>query len=357
MAKWQILLSDFDIVYVTQKAVKGQALADKLAGNPICGECEPLKMYFPNKKVSFMGEDIAKAYDGWKMLFDGATNFKGVGIKVVLIEFEHVPRIQNELADALDTLSSRIQHPNKNYIDLIPIEIHKQPAYCAHVDEETNRNPWFHNIKEYLEKGEYPEGATHTQKHTLQRLANHFFHSGGILYRRIPDLGLLRCVNSKEASRLIEEIDAGTYGPHMNGFMPAKKLLRAGYFWRTMETGCIKYVQKCHQFQVHADMIQVLPNKLNMTSSPWPFASWGMDVIGPIDPVASSGYRFILVAIDYFSKWVKVVSYKAVTKKVIAYFVRDRIFCRFGVPESIITDNTTDLNTYLMKAMCETFNI
>ncbi|XP_070050813.1 uncharacterized protein [Nicotiana tomentosiformis] len=66
------------------------------------------------------------------------------------IEFKHIPRIQNEFADALVTLSSMIQHPDKNFIDPIPIGIHKQPAYCAHVEEESDGNPWFHDIKEYL---------------------------------------------------------------------------------------------------------------------------------------------------------------------------------------------------------------
>nr|XP_033509936.1 uncharacterized protein K02A2.6-like [Nicotiana tomentosiformis] len=104
-------------------------------------------------------------------------------------------------------------------------------------------------------------------------------------------------------------------------------------------------------------MIRVPPNKINETSSPWTFSTWGMDVIGPIEPVASNGHRFILVAIDYFIKWVEAVSYKTVSKKVVAEFVRDRIGCRFGVPESIITDNAANLNSDLMKAMCETFKI
>ncbi|XP_016497663.1 uncharacterized protein LOC107816454 [Nicotiana tabacum] len=62
---------------------------------------------------------------------------------------------QNEFADAWATLYSMIQHPNKNLIDLIPIEIRKQPAYCAHVEELSDENPWFHDIKEYFEKGEH----------------------------------------------------------------------------------------------------------------------------------------------------------------------------------------------------------
>ncbi|XP_070013341.1 uncharacterized protein [Nicotiana sylvestris] len=127
-----------------------------------------------------------------------------------------------------------IQHPNKNYIDPIPVRIHNQPAYCAHVEEEADGKPWFHDIKKYLSKGEYPEHANHIQKCMLLRLSNHFFHSKGNLYRRTLNLGLLRCVNTKEASKLLEDVHAGTCGPHMNDFVLAKKILRAGYFWMTM---------------------------------------------------------------------------------------------------------------------------
>ncbi|XP_070048466.1 uncharacterized protein [Nicotiana tomentosiformis] len=219
LAKWKILLSKFDIVYVTQKAVKGQALADHLVENLVDGKYGPLKIYFLDEEESFVGEDITEAYDGWRVFFDGAANFKGVGIRAVLvsetvqhypellvigdsdllvhqvlgewatkntkifpylhcvqelikwftkIEFKHVPRIQNEFVDELATLSSMIQHPDKNFIYLVPIGNHKQPACCAHVEEESDGNPWFHDIKEYLEKGEYPKHSTRTQKCTLR---------------------------------------------------------------------------------------------------------------------------------------------------------------------------------------------
>ncbi|XP_070023288.1 uncharacterized protein [Nicotiana sylvestris] len=120
------------------------------------------------------------------------------------IEFRHVPRIKNKFANALANLSSMIQHLDKNFIDPIPVRIHNQPAYFTHVEEEMDGKPWFHDIREYLEKGEYPEHVNHTKKHTLRRLSNHFFHSGGNMYRRTPDLGLLRCVDAKEASMLLE---------------------------------------------------------------------------------------------------------------------------------------------------------
>ncbi|XP_070025593.1 uncharacterized protein [Nicotiana sylvestris] len=66
------------------------------------------------------------------------------------IEFKHVPRIQNDFADALATLSSMIQYLDKNFIYPILVRIHNQLTYCAHVEEETDGKPWFHDIKEYL---------------------------------------------------------------------------------------------------------------------------------------------------------------------------------------------------------------
>ncbi|XP_070009745.1 uncharacterized protein [Nicotiana sylvestris] len=196
LAKWQILLSEFDIIYITQKAVKGQVLVDHLTKNSIRGEYKPLKMYFPDEEVSFIGEDIAEAYDGWRIFFDGAVNFKEVSIRAVLVsetgqhypvstkhrfpctnnigEYEacilglnlavdmNVQELLNEFANTLATLSSMIQHPDKNFIDPIPVRIHNQPTYCAHVEEETDGNPWFRDIKEYLAKGMYIEQANRT---------------------------------------------------------------------------------------------------------------------------------------------------------------------------------------------------
>ncbi|XP_016467184.2 uncharacterized protein LOC107789831 [Nicotiana tabacum] len=153
-----------------------------------------------------------------------------------MIEFKNVPKIQNNFVDALATLPSMIQHPGKNYIDPIKVEIMDQHAYCFHVDEEPDGKPWYHDIRNFLATREYPENATNGQKLALRRLANHFFLNGEVLYRRTPELGFLRNVDIAEATRLLEEIHAGTCRPHMNGFTLAKKILRAGYFWMNIES-------------------------------------------------------------------------------------------------------------------------
>jgi hypothetical protein len=71
---------------------------------------------------------------------------------------------------------------------------------------------------------------------------------------------------------------------------------------------------------------------------------WGINMTGLINPKASNGHRFILVAIDYFMKWVEVCSYANVTKKVVKRFIKRNLICRYGLPEKIMVDNAQNFN-------------
>ncbi|XP_070019511.1 uncharacterized protein [Nicotiana sylvestris] len=107
-------------------------------------------------------------------LYDLCQRFRSV-------EFRHIPRIHNEVADALATLASMLHHPDKDYVDSLHIQVHDQHAYCNMVEEEFDGEPWFHDIKKYIRIGIYPTQATWDQKRTIRRLANGFFLSGGVL--------------------------------------------------------------------------------------------------------------------------------------------------------------------------------
>ncbi|XP_073261097.1 uncharacterized protein [Populus alba] len=85
----------------------------------------------------------------------------------------------------------------------------------------------------------------------------------------------------------------------------ARQMQRSGYFWMTMEKDCIDYVRKCHKCQVYSDKINAPPSPLFNMTSPWPFAMWGIDVIGQSTQRPAISIKFILVAIDYFTKWVE----------------------------------------------------
>ena len=106
-----------------------------------------------------------------------------------------------------------------------------------------------------------------------------------------------------------------------------------------MESDCYMFAKKCHKCQIYADKIHVPLTLLNVISSPWPFSMWGIDMIRMIEPKASNEHHFILVAIDYFTKWVEAASYANVTKQVVVCFIKNNLICWYGVPSRIFTNN------------------
>ena len=105
-----------------------------------------------------------------------------------------------------------------------------------------------------------------------------------------------------------------------------------------METDCCQFVQRCLECQIHGDLIHVPPSELHALTSPWPFSVWGIDIIEKISLKSSSGHEFILVAIDYFTKWVEVALYARLTSAGVASFIRSHIIYRYGVPHELISD-------------------
>ena len=273
------------------------------------------------------------------------------------ISFHHVPRKENQMADALSTLGSMFQLTPHGDLPYIEFWCRGKPAHCCQVEEERDGKPWYFDIKRYVESKEYPPETSNNDKRTLRRLAAGFFMSGSILYKRNHDMTLLRCVDAKEANHMIEEVHEGSFGTHANEHAMARKILRAGYYWLTMESDCCIHVRKCHKCQAFADNVNAPPHPLNVISSPWPFSMWGIDVIGAIEPKASNGHRFILVAIDYFTKWVETASYTNFTRSLVVRFIKKELICRYGLPRKIITDNGTNLNNKMMQEMCADFKI
>ena len=137
----------------------------------------------------------------------------------------------------------------------------------------------------------------------------------------------------------MEKVHQGICGPHTNGGILAKKILRIGYFWIAKETDCVDYVKSYHDCQTHAYLNHVPPSELYNMTSPWPFSVWGIDVIVRIAPKASNGHEYILVVIDYFTKWVEAASYFILKAKHVARFLEKNIVCQFGVPQEIISNN------------------
>ena len=116
----------------------------------------------------------------------------------------------------------------------------------------------------------------------------------------------------------MEEMHESLLRAHSNGPLLACKIMRGGYYWLTMENEFIKHVRPCHHSQAYQDNKNAPSQPLHSLAAPCPFLTWGMDVIGPVIPKASNGHEYILVAIDYFTKWVEAVLYKSITQTMVA---------------------------------------
>ena len=189
-------------------------------------------------------------------------------------------------------------------------------------EEEEDGKPWYFDIKWYIKGKEYLPEASDNDKRKLRRLATSFLLSGNILYKRNHDMVLLWCVDAREAEQMLVEVHEGSFGRHANGHAMAWKILRAGYYWLTMENDCCVHVRKCHKCQTFTGNVNAPPMPLNVLAAPWSFLMWGIDMIGAIEPKASNKHRFIFVAIDYFTKWVEAASYASVTRNVVIRFIK-----------------------------------
>ena len=103
---------------------------------------------------------------------------------------------------------------------------------------------------------------------------------------------------------LLEELHEGIYGSHTGDRSLAHRAITQGYWWPNMQKEAQEYVKKCDQCQRFAPSIHQLGGILNPLSSPWPFAQWGLDIVGPF-PKAVGNKKYLLVGTNYFTKWVE----------------------------------------------------
>nr|XP_017191186.2 uncharacterized protein LOC108174578 [Malus domestica] len=153
------------------------------------------------------------------------------------------------------------------------------------------------------------------------------------LYRKGEDGLLLLCLDLPEAAQAITEVHEGIYGAHQSGRKMRWLLCQHGFFWPSILKDCIEYARGCIQCQIHGP-IQRAPTELfHSVTKPWSFKGWAMDVIGKIMPSSeATKHAWILVATDYFTKWVKPKSYAELTSKEVCDFVEEHIVTRFGIP-------------------------
>ena len=177
---------------------------------------------------------------------------------------------------------------------------------------------WTEAIIRYLRTGTLPEEPKHAHKTQVQ--AARFTLIGGHLYKRSFTGPYLRRLDHLEALYVLAELHEGVCGNHSGGRSLAHRAHSQGYYWPTMKKDAATYVKRCDKFQRHAPIPHAPLETLKPISSLWPFAQWGMDIVGPL-PAAAAQKKFLLVATDYFTKWVEAEAYASIKDKDLTKFV------------------------------------
>ena len=129
-------------------------------------------------------------------------------------------------------------------------------------------------------------------------------------------------------------------GLHIGGHSLATKVLHAGYYWPTLKTNTFDFTKRCRRCQEFVDILRTPLDNLHSLSSPWPFSMWVMDILEPL-PKAPGVVKYLLVVIDYFTKWVEVRPLWEIMASEVEKFTWKHLICRYDLPYTIFTDNDT----------------
>jgi len=137
---------------------------------------------------------------------------------------------------------------------------------------------WMTPYKHYLADGILPLEPTEARK--IKKNLSKYTLIDEKLFRHGFTHPILVCVNGEQCTSIMAELHEGICGSHIDGRALASKAIHAGYYWPTMMEDCTGYAQRCKQCQQHADWHKAPLEELRSIYSPWPFHTWGIDILG-----------------------------------------------------------------------------
>ncbi|GJZ90992.1 reverse transcriptase domain-containing protein [Tanacetum coccineum] len=148
----------------------------------------------------------------------------------------------------------------------------------------------------------------------------------------------LRCVGPLQADYVIREIHEGSCSMHAGPRFVEAKAMRLGYYWSTMHRDARDMIRTCNDFQIHHPLPRNPQQPLTSITALWPFYKWGIDIAGPF-PKRPGKVKFLIVDMDYFTKWIEAKAVATIIDNQVKKFTWDNIVCRFGLVGEIVSDN------------------
>ncbi|RDX77004.1 Tf2-6, partial [Mucuna pruriens] len=241
-----------------------------------------------------------------------------------------------EIRDKKDAENYVADHLNR-----IGRESEPMPIRDEFPDEQllhiTTPTPWFADIYNLVVASQFLPEASRLYKEKLQSDAKYYIWDDPYLWRLCSDQVIYR-------------------GKHYGSTWTVRKVLDCGLYWPTIFKDAYQFVSTCDKCQKDG---MAITKRHEMPQQPILFCEvfdvWGIDFMGPF-PV-SNGYSYILLVVDYVSRWVEAIATKTNDAKVVVDFLKSNIFCRFGVPKALISDQGSHFYNRGMSSLLHKYGV
>ncbi|GJW42273.1 reverse transcriptase domain-containing protein [Tanacetum coccineum] len=221
----------------------------------------------------------------------------------------------------------------KEINETFPLETLNMVTFCG--DSST---PWFADFANYHAGNFVIKGMSSQQKNKFFKDVKHYFWDDPYLFKICADQVIRRCVSGQEAIDILKACHSGPTGGHYGANYTAKKVFDSGFYWPTIYRDAHDLVTRCDTCQRQGKISQRDEMPQNSIQVCEIFDVWGIDFMGPFP--SSRGNKYILVAVDYLSKWVEAKALPTNDARVVCKFLKS-LFARFGTPRAIISDRGT----------------
>ncbi|GJQ88941.1 reverse transcriptase domain-containing protein [Tanacetum coccineum] len=281
----------------------------------------------------------------WDLPFELICNASDFAIEFDIIIHDK-KGAENLAADNL----SRLENPHQSVLDkkeineTFPLETLSMVSFCG--DSST---PWFADFANYHAGSFVVKGMSSQQKNKFFNDVKHYFWDDPFLFKICADQVIRRCVHGQEAIDILKACHNRPIGGHHGLNYTAKKVFDSGFYRPTIYRDAHDLVKSCDSCQRHGRISQKDEMPQNAIQVYEIFDVWGIDFMGPFP--SSRRNKYILVAVDYLSKWVEAKALPTNDARVVVKILKS-LFARFGTPRAIISDRGTHFcNDQFAKVM------
>ncbi|CAN6678112.1 unnamed protein product [Malus baccata var. baccata] len=215
--------------------------------------------------------------------------------------------------------------------------------------------PWYADLVNYLVTKQVPSTLDKYKRDKLRNDARFYVWDDPYLWKYCPDQIIRRCVHNSEFNSILAFCHSYACGGHFCTQKTTLKVLESGFYWPTLfkdaRTFCIT-CDRCQRTGTIGANDQMPQTPIFNVEI---FDVWGMDFMGPFPP--SYGFTYILLAVDYVSKWVEAKATRTNDSKVVADFIKANIFSRFGIPRVFISDRGSHFCNCTIEALFKKYNV